>query len=214
MDNSHTLVHGNRLPVPAALESLHFLYKAAPVTLARGAVEQVIAEVKRLISDQGLYPGQVELVTRQDMNEPARQALDALMGELPPALHSGEPVLLVCEQAFAHTDPSYAGSAFASVVLATGPEPYYLECFHTAVDAHFDLPDVRTCSRILRAGDVVVFDPTTPHMALPLRSHQDQLLVLLQVELDDTSVEARERLLAQLPPAEGDRNESDLTFVA
>lgn len=211
MDTPHTCVEGNRLPVPAAVPNKHFLYKTAPVLLPPDATKLVVDEVDRFVCNKGLYPGEVELVERYDLDEPANKALDELMASLPAALQSDKPALLVCEQALPHTDPTYQGSAFVSVVLATGPEPYHLQCFHsTLVDG---LPDLVTSSRVLRVGDCVVFDPTTPHMVVPLHPHQEQLLVLLQVELEDKTESERARILEQLPPVADDRDIVDLSFI-
>jgi len=63
-------------------------------------------------------------------------------------------------------------------------------------DGYADLISHR---EVFAVGEAFVLDPTTPHMAAPLKPHQDQMLILLQMRLDDRTLIEREALIQRLP---------------
>lgn len=93
---------------------------------------------------------------------------------------------------------TYAGASFLSYVLHTGPGEYVMQAMSCRQTD--DLIGVDTSTRSVAEGEAFVFDPTTPHMVVPERPCDGQLLVLLQVELEDTDVQARQRLLRLVRP--------------
>lgn len=203
---------GNRLPVPAELKSSHFIYKAAPLRISQEDIAKVVAATQAFVDNRGLNPAQIEVFTPKEFQREAADAYPALV-RLFQALGFDEPTpgagVLVCEWAAPHVDDSYEGAAFVSLVLHTGPEPYVMQTFH-AEHRPGAVPQLTASTRVLRSGDCFVFDPTTPHMAMPLHPHQDQLLVMLQVELPDNTELERSALLQRFKRHEEDRDNGEV----
>lgn len=177
-------------------------------------MEMVVAATKGLIYDKGLHAGEVAVVPRREFTDDAREALERL-GEPLTRLECASgtpPEILVTAQAFPHTDPAYAGHAFLSLVLHTGPTAYLMETFHVGRSFTGE-PDAFTSARVISTDDWFVFDPTTPHFAAPLHPHEDSLLILLQLELSDQDRDDRKAILRELPPRERDRNIEELSFL-
>jgi len=207
--------NGNRLRVPKRVNSHHFLYQAEPKPLDAAALDVVVSAVKCFTLERRLHASEVEIVSRQHLGDEAAAAfarLEAPLLELSCAAPPLSAEILVCHQAFPHTDATFAGIAFLSVVLHTGPEDYVLQAFHVQRDRQ-GLQDVVSSSRVLQVGDWCVFDPTTPHMAAPLAPHQDSLLILMQLGLRDEDREARRAILKELPPRADDVDIQDFTFL-
>ena len=206
--------NGNRLPVPDTVRSRHFLYQTAAIAGLDAEMSTVVAATTRLVEERGLSPAQIEVFTPRAYAQDAPEALEPLtklfraMGVDVPSSGAG---VLVCEWAAPHVDESYEGSAFLSLVLHTGPEPYILQTFHSSVKEEFGVAQrLEVSTRVLQRGDLLILDPTTPHMAAPLHPHQDQFLVLLQVELPDRTPEDREAILKRFAPREGDRDSAEV----
>lgn len=105
---------------------------------------------------------------------------------------------MVCEWAHLHIDSGVAGALFYSMVLHTGPNDYLMTTLHTEPSLD-GCEELVTTELALQPGVAVVFDSTTAHCAIPYRPHQDQLLVLLQVELEDSTHAHRTQLIQRLP---------------
>ncbi len=205
---------GNRLPVPAGIPGNHFFYRTALKWSAEDAAVLVDA-VKRAVEDCGLHTAEIDVYSVKRLlqygGERVGEAYLRLIEQLSlQKAHSvGRVGLLVCEWASPHVDDSFAGQAFLSLVLHTGPEPYLMQTFHSErvqEDGASRLA-LHTSTRVLNVGDAVVFDPTTPHMAAPASGNPDQLLIMLQAELPDDSEESRQHLLNTYPPLPGDRSQ-------
>ncbi|MCC5613146.1 hypothetical protein LC612_42340 [Nostoc sp. CHAB 5834] len=98
------------------------------------------------------------------------------------------------------------------MVLHTGTEPYVMQVISTAPPS---LPGTRAprlfCdTRVLSVGDALVFDPTTPHMAVPKEPTDGQLLILFQVELPDNDEQERSAVLEAFPPLSCDADDSGI----
>ena len=199
--------NGNRMAVPAALDGRHFLYMPEPRPLPQAAVDTLVSSVKRVVASTVLRPCQVEIITTDKLDsteavEAHQQLTESIVTGLT-CVKREHTEILVCQQTFPHADQGFKGTSFLSVVLHTGPNPYMHQMFDTELDEAGD-QDVLPTSRLIRAGDWTVFDPTTPHIGLPLRSHQDNLLIMLQCELWDEDDGDRLEILEQLPPRAGD----------
>lgn len=208
-----TFKDGNRLPLPSQAPSQHFFYKTLARSLTKADVALVVVEAKALVERDGLHAGQIEVYGGRQMSEPSSQALERLCSQATAAV--GLPCkfdVVVCEQAFPHVDADFAGKSFLSVVLHTGPQPYHLQMFHTAL-LEDGTQDLVTSSRLVYEGDWVVFDPTTPHSAIPRHSDNESLLVLLQAEIEDNDEEQRTQLFRSLPPMGEDRDVHDLAYA-
>lgn len=205
--------YGNRLPVPKELKSAHFFYHCAKPVLDTLAVDCVVSEVKAAaLRGMGNGPT-VGLLTYKELtskSESLREAMTRLVGAIKtPVMRELKAEVLACQWAMPHTDDTFEGSAFYSVVLHTGPYPYVLELLHTEQsEENKGLVQIQNTARELHCGDAFIFDPTTPHYAAPKRPHQEQLLILLQMELKDGNLEERQELLRSLPPVALGRNVS------
>lgn len=211
---NETITEGNRLPLPPGLPSRHFIYKTAGPVFALDAadVAKVVEATKAIVEKTGLYPGQIEVLGTSNFEEAgAADAYSRMCESVKNAVGvASKPQVVICEQAFAHSDPDFSGVAFLSRVLHTGPEAYYLQMFHTTkMEGCHDLVP---SSRLIREGDWFVIDPTTPHMAVPRHSNNEALLILLQVELPDNTLVDRQELVRLLPPLDGDRDIRDLEY--
>lgn len=124
------------------------------------------------------------------------------------AEHAHDFEIVGCQWAEPHVDPGFLGEAFYSVVLHTGPFRYRMRALHTRrrTENGESFFEVISSTRALTIGDAFVFDPCTPHMVLPERSHEDELLVLRQAKFADADEEDRIRLLERIRPLPDDQN--------
>jgi hypothetical protein len=199
--------NGNRLPVPDQLDGRHFLYMPKPRELPQALIDTLVDSIEAVVATRVLRPCQVEIILPEQLDsQAARDAHEQLTHLIVDGLtcvKRARTEILVCQQTFPHADQGFKGTSFLSVVLHTGPYPYMHQTFDTELDEAGD-QDVLPTSRLIRAGDWTVFDPTTPHIGLPIRPHQDNLLMMLQAELWDEDESDRREILSQLPPREGD----------
>lgn len=213
MDVTYEYVKGNRLPVPSKVLSKHFFYQAQTQPLAEADVQAIVGAVKEFVMVKGIEAATIEAIgffALAIYGEPGVQdAYKRVVGALFPEgdYDVRDTGILVCEWAMPHVDDTYEGVSFLNVVLSTGPLPYVMQTMHSRVGYVQEL-DVST--RVLKAGDVVIFDPTTPHFTAPLKPHQDCLLVMLQVELKDKTAEERVAILEKFPPIADDKDAFDL----
>jgi len=212
---------GNRLPLPAAVPGAHLLYRANSPALCEHDIAILAQAVQDYVYDVGLDATQIELLTEEDQarlfSPEAVAARERLVQALGWAhLQPNQRGIIFCEWAPPHVDDYYVGKAFVSLVLHTGPEPYVIQTFHTAQRA----PEDRTpgpvtltqTTRLLNVGDLFVLDPCTPHMAAPVRSNNEALLVLLQATWLDEDLTQRNALLARFEP-HADNQEADVAFM-
>ncbi len=201
-------VSPDRPLVPACLSSPHFLYMAERRTAAPEDVALIMKAVQGFIDERGLTPAQIGLVREREIllfaGEEGVQAFNRLLTNLShdPAVDSGAAVLF-CEWARPHVDQEYWGTSFVSQVLSTGPEPYVVQTLHTGPDAS-GRNTVTSVTRVLREGDVMVFDPSEAHLTMPVHPTYESLLVMLQLEVPDRTNAEREALLARFAPCAGD----------
>lgn len=205
-DSKRACVQGNRLAVPEGVRGAHFFYRTQAPAFEPGDVALLLEAVRGLVAQNGLYTAQVEVFSTNLVERHcpgAAQAMRRMSSLLPgAALHTDAADVVVCEWASIHVDDSFAGTAFLSVVLHTGKHDYVMQTVFTpTVDG---LPDAKSSTRVLSAGDAFVFDPTTPHYAVPRYSSDDQLLVLLQVPLKDGDADERKALVEAVPPLDDD----------
>jgi hypothetical protein len=208
------------LLIPHNRESLaqrgdsHFLYQAErrdfdPADIkAVGSAVLAIARSMRLMAAEIEILGVSSFLSRTTPEVKASlQRLLRILGLDPTAQENS---FVFCDWAAPHEDIQIAGSAFVSTVLHTGPFQYWMSMFHTRkCETTYETP-LLTSTRMLNVGDTFVFDPTIPHMAAPVRSHQDQFLVLLQSEISIGTDQELADLLRRFPRT---ANDSDKDFV-
>lgn len=199
---------GNRMAVPEVCKdhygepSEHFVYKTKYDLPASSAeVDLLTAAVLNLVYENGLDPCEIGLYLGNDLKPPAREVFDKIRN----AGHS-DLSILVCEWAAFHEDSHFNGSAFVSRVLHVGPSPYLLSLAHTEKSQLCGVR-VKSSKVLLEKGDTFVFDPTTPHMAVPASLSSEALLVLLQWEENDSSPANRQDLLKKYPVLPPDKKE-------
>jgi hypothetical protein len=205
-----SLPEHDRQVIPTSEQS-HFLYRAATQPMSTGDMELVAKAVQELVEDDGIAVAEISLYDSKhltDRNKPeAAAALTRLASQLGVDMARNKVCILVCEWARPHDDSDYRGSAFVSLVLSTGRYPYVLNMLHTRKSPGPRSQSVVSQTRLLKTGDVVVFDPTTPHMAAPARPHDSSLLVILQAELDLGSDEDMVRVLQKFPRHVDDKDD-------
>ena len=199
---------GNRLPVPRSIGG-HFFYRTQSPPLD----PKDVALVGKAAAHEGLRSsmydnGQVELPRLSAFSKEAAEALERVsentlnfLKERGFSVEESELSLVACRWAAPHTDPAWRGMAFYSTVLHTGPYEYMMVTMGSSVRKE----RVRFCTseNRLGVGQSFLFDACTPHTAAPLNPHEESFLVLLQVELNDHTVEERRTLIAALPKMEG-----------
>jgi hypothetical protein len=188
--------------VPECVGAQHFLYKTAPAAFEKGDIDAVVSFVLDSVAAEGLGCAEIMSYKARGVRESspaAAAALERMIAEIAGhEIFAGEPTLLACEWASVHVDETFEGSAFLSYVLHTGPVGYVMQAISSRETEGLFVVD--TSTRSIRAGEAFVFDPTTPHMAVPERPCDGQMLILLQVELADRDWAARQRLLRVLSP--------------
>lgn len=215
---SRTLRRGNRLAVPRQIAGRHFLYRTRAPILDSADAALIVEAVQDQWSDfQGEAGCHIEVFSAGQLAH-SRAGVAEALGRLSEALRlpitrSHHAAVLACHWAPPHIDESFAGVAFYSTVIHTGPYPYVMQTLDMEANRGSpELPGLHTNSRILCTGDAFVFDPTTPHWVMPQVSHQEALLILLQTEVADADASERARLLTQLPPLSEDADEREFTF--
>lgn len=198
--------NSSRKALPGAVNSRHFFYLSTRPNVPTAAVETVVAAAQSLVRERGLLPAQIEAFSSKQLEGAQNGAGNALMSlrralKLPADTPSA---VVACEWASPHVDELFAGQAFVSLVLHTGPEPYVVQTLHT--EHRVDGNTLVTSTRMLRQGDVMVLDPTVAHFAAPRSPGSNQLLVLLQFELPDQTELDRANLLKQFPPDARDKD--------
>jgi hypothetical protein len=167
---------------------------------------------KWLQEGEGLNVAQIEVVTATTLAAKypeIQDALDAAVKAVGLPIEDAE--LVICEWAAVHADYTFAGRTFASLVVSTGRNPYYMQSVLThksdlEMDDTWQVDDAKL---ILKQGDVFVFDPTVPHMAVPTRPADGQLLVLMQWAIPTEDELAMANLLGQFPKQREEENRLD-----
>lgn len=169
---------------------------------------------KWLKPQYGLGVAQIEAVTATTLAERCPETQDALSAA---AKAVGLPIedaeLVFCEWAAVHADYCFAGRTFVSLVVSTGCNPYYMQSLLTRKERDEDLDtesyEVDDATLILNQGEILVFDPTVPHMAVPTRPADGQMLVLMQWALPTEDALAKANLLGQFPAQSDDKQRID-----
>lgn len=204
---SHTKKHkpydeGNRLPVAAGLVSRHNVYLAKAQAPEAADVALVLQEVAQQRPVQQMPPAGVQVLNRGTFSKDAWAAVERIAAlSCPPGMNLGPCSLVLTRLGAVHSDETFEGDFFVSRVLTAGPRGYLFQAFHSEVVGKQHPSFLVDCTdRVLEAGDVLVFDPTTPHMAAPLAPEADTVLVLLQLEVHVPDEETLSRLVEHLPP--------------
>lgn len=205
---------GNRLPVPTSLGVSHLLYKFELTAPAPDEDLKVIADaVKKMVEDDGLAPSEIEAYAIRQFHDNVlahaaiKRLLDLMGAQNFPESSAS---LIACHWASPHVDEYFSGKAFASLVVHTGPERYVLQTLHTSSLKKKERGlDLHRSTKMLKAGEAFVFDPTTPHFSAPVYPHENSLLVLLQVEVKDETPEDRKALLEKFVPRTDNRDEQN-----
>ncbi len=208
-----TLSAGNRLPLPTDLAGNHFLYRTELPPIAPEDRDLLVQAVWAAVEETGLHTAEIDVFSVSRLVKAKGEAVRHAFGRAVSAtgLDPERTTLLACEWASPHVDESFAGSAFVSVVLGTGPEPYVLQAFHSSAAAEPGQGlSLTTSTRLLNVGDAFVLDPTTPHMTAPAVPSSAQLLVLLQCEVPDETPEQRAALLHRFAPRANDRSQEGI----
>lgn len=209
---------GNRMRLPLALRGPHFFYRTQLPAYRQEDARLLVQSVERAVEDCGLHTAEIDVFSRKRLSQyggdAAPLALERMIADLGlQSFQSGAISVLACEWASVHVDESYTGSSFLNLVLHTGPGPYVMQTLHSekAMDEEGAAQlSVHTSTRVLHPGQAVVFDPATPHLAVPTSFNCDQLLVLLQVELPDNNPEQRADILRRFPPLDGDSSQEGI----
>lgn len=192
----------------------HFFYRADTPALDACDMAVVTDSVATLIEERGLGVAQIEVFTLKYFREHAAAAVQDSLDRLTKTLGldavRDRTSLLTCEWASPHEDSAFEGKAFVSVVLGTGPYSYVMNMFHSRKLPGKTGLDLVTSTRVLRTGEVIVFDPTIPHMAAPGRPSTDSLLVMLQVEVDISEPGGMEALLRRFPRHASDADQASV----
>lgn len=208
---------GNRLALPACVPGKHFFYRTSLPSYRAEDAQVLINAIQQAVEDCGLHTAEIDVFSCKRLHAYGGDAVsdafsrlvcDLGLEDVPAHTIS----LLACEWASVHVDDSFAGSAFLTLVLHTGPNPYVMQTFHSARNDEDDPTplELHTSTRLLHPGQAVVFDPTTPHLAVPAGFSADQLLVLLQVELSDKDLTERATILRRYPPLDTDRSQEGI----
>jgi hypothetical protein len=190
--------------VPKTLDSEHFLYLSKHVrTLPSKAVLTAVAAAQTYVLRVGLDPAEVAILNANEAKSYHPEA-DAAMRAICVAVgFVGSPSLVFCEWSPPHIDPGMQSASIVSLVLRTGPHPYLVQALHTEFDAHLKRTLV-TSQRLVKEGDIFVFDPNEPHFAAPWRPADGQMLIMLQCRVEDTTEVDRRALMKKYQRRRGD----------
>jgi hypothetical protein len=182
------------------------LYKSARPEVNPLDLSIIAQYVRQAIARQeGLRVAQIDALSAREFvrdypaSEPALRRLAESLG-----LEAFDADVVFCEWAAVHEDGFYRGSSFVSLVVHTGAQPYYVQTVLTRKG--FDEGEgshafhVDQAHAVLNQGDVLVFDPTVPHMAAPTKPADGQLLVLLQWVMSTRSQDEVEALTTRFAP--------------
>jgi hypothetical protein len=201
MSKSQTSDDGLVPPIPEIAENEHFFYRTTAPSLTGVDIDAIVGAINS--SKRRPTGSRIALIGKNDSEIAGNARARIVFRRLAAAVKGitrarGAAELLVCEWAQPHIDCGVAGSLFYSLVLHTGPKDYLMTTLHTEPTSS-GCDELITTDLILSAGVAFVFDPTTAHCAIPVRPHQNQLLVLLQVELPDWTHAQRAQILQRLP---------------
>ena len=164
------------LRVPTVLKAPHFFYRTKAPQFEREDIDAVVLAARSYVEEFGIGAAEIKTLGADKLEKAlpgARKALSRLSACIQDgAMRIGMDAVLVCEWASPHIDHAFAGKAFWSFVLATGENPYIMQTMHTTVVGGFI--EIVTSTRVLKEGDAFVFDPLTPHLAVPKYSSADQ----------------------------------------
>lgn len=197
---------GNRLALPAGGKkpwaARHNLYMAKPQPADNPDIPVVNQAVDKYLENLGLGSREIDAIPVSHLGDVACEAALRLAALWEPkGFKLGSPDILVTSLAPVHEDESFEGMFFASLVLQAGHAGYLFQSFHTEVKGGANPRlELVVDERLLEVGDILVFDPTTPHMAAPLDPQGGDMLVMLQREIYVPDQETYERLLEALPP--------------
>lgn len=166
--NTRRLSAHDRAVLPTAKRP-HFLYRTSPLSLTPAAITTLGTALAAAMPEVRLDTAEIGSYNRTELTRmvppSAVAAYDKLLSELGVTDYvTHYPAVLACRWALPHDDGTFAGKAFLSLVLHTGPEPYVMSMFATTGRRNRTVVDI---TRTLRTGDVFIFDPTVPHMAAP-----------------------------------------------
>jgi hypothetical protein len=200
-------------------ESQFLFYKSSKPRVNADDLSIVEQGVRRLIARQeGLRVAQIDALSAREFVRSCPESESALT-RLAQAvgLEVFDADIVFCEWAAVHEDGFYRGNSFVSLVVCTGKNPYYMQTVLTRKG--FDEGDGNHAFRvdktpaILSQGDLLVFDPTVPHMAAPARPADGQLLILLQWVMSTATPEEVEALRARFVPQGVDEDIRDVMAV-
>lgn len=181
--------------VPDTLESEHFLYLSKHVrSLPNKAVLTAVTAAQTYVLRVGLDPAEVGLLNAnqaKSFHPDADAAMRTLCAEVG---FVGSPSLVFCEWSPPHIDGGMQAKSIVSLVLRTGPHPYLVQALHTEFDEHLKRKLV-TSQRLVKEGDIFVFDPNEPHFAAPWRPADGQMLIMLQCRVEDATDADRKVLM-------------------
>jgi hypothetical protein len=204
LTTSESYIHGNRLRIPECLDTKHFAYQAIGPAVDDSTLGAVVEACLDRLSNFPLGPADIDSILPFDFSSEAGKACDLLTTSLGlTAQEKNTASIIACEWAAIHSDPTFAGKSFVMLVLHTGPNPYVMQVMSTGVreyrDEAYELV-AHTTSLLLSKGDLVVFDPTSAHTAVPKFPASGQILLLLQFEIADDNEEQRAEILRRFPP--------------
>jgi len=193
-------MNGNRLTVPDCVPLRHFIFKMNPPEFNEASVSMLTEAVMTYLRNIDIGPADVLGISPAEIGGDAfYSALDHIESAF--NLSKSErktATIIACEWAPIHTDQSYAGKSLLTLVLHTGRHPYVMQTMHAeAIDYGYAgaALSAKTSNVLLQKGDALIFDPTTPHTAVPRFSATGQILVLLQFEIDDGDERQRQQIL-------------------
>lgn len=199
---------GNRLALPREMVDEgynHFFYLADVPALDTAQFHPIVRDALAFARDRKLPPLEIEALGLHTQlgSEDTIAAANSIRQSLGFSPSKYDTDVVLCQAALPHEDAMFAGSAFVSVVLHTGEAPYVMTTFHANVQKDEDTGKpfyaMTSQSRTLKVGDVVVFDPTTPHCAVPSKSNDEAYLVMLQMQVPLRGAKDIKALLKQLP---------------
>ena len=205
---------GNRIEVPAEVNGHHFFYLTDPPSFRETYIAKVTraAKIYATASKDELNQIGAILVAYRDVLDEyvsgAGDAFDAMISSMGVSdEHRFRCSVLVCNWASPHIDDTYEGHVFVSYILHTGVHPYVIQTFNTELsDDSYGIQEIKSSTRLVREGDMMVMDTTTAHMAVPAFPGDGQLLILVQILLDETCADDRFAVLRKYPPRSGDKS--------
>lgn len=179
----------------------------------------LIAATAAYVEEHGLAVMEISLVPKRLLtkSDPQFEAhFEACCKHL--QMYPKRTEILVCQQASPHVDDAYKGDVFRSVVLSTGNEAGYLVGCISEPAKRFGKDDSEDLSPTttqlhVETGDEFVLNPQHIHYAMPLEMNPENLLILLQETLDDSTAQARKAIYEKFPPAKALANMKELSHL-